>query len=200
MELLKNVLIKEVDGRKDGDKVFIVDNLPKSLLYRKALKQMVDYTNPNQPLVAAFEIDERGRKIPTGEMVDELLPGIELSQTGDGGYCFFTQYNEARMRLEDIDRHIQASMPMTDRIARRVSYAIQPGVMTSSTKPLHELPRVTLPELVSPPSKDVQADAVSTGVLTQPTVKHAMTEEQKAAARARMARAREIKKAKQTPQ
>ncbi len=198
MEVLKNVLIKEVDGSKVGDKVIYVDNLPKSLLYRKVAKLIVDFTSPQQNLVPEFELDDRGRKIPTRAQVDELLPGIEMSQTGDDAYVFFTNMNEGRMRLEDIDRHIQNNMPVAERIQQRIPYSVQPGVMTASPRPLNQIPRVVLPEPVSPPSKDVQAVAPSliSEAPKQRKVRKPMTEAQKAAARERLALARAVKGSK----
>lgn len=195
MEVLKNVLLKEVDGSKMGDKVIYVDNLPKSLLYTKALKLMVDYTNPQQNLVPEFELDERGRKIPTGAKVDELLPGIELSQTGDEAFVFFVQNNEGKARLLEIDRYIQSVVPVSERIPARIHYSSQPGVMTAAPRPLSQIPRVVLPEPVSPPVKTVQV-AASSPVLEKPKAKKTrkpLTEQQKQAARERLAKARAIK-------
>lgn len=195
MEVLKNVLIKEVDGSKVGDKVVYIDNLPKSLLYRKAVKLMVDYTTPQQNLVPEFNLDERGRKIPTGVTVDELLPGIEISQTGDDAFVFFTALNESKLRLQDIDRHIQNNVPVAERVQPRIPYSSQPGVMTASPRPLNQIPRVVLPEPVSPPSKDVQVAAPSP-VLEAPKskkVRKPLTEAQKQAARERLAQARAAK-------
>lgn len=199
MEVLKNVLIKEVDGGKNGDKVVFVDNLPKNLLYRRAIKLMVDYTNPQQNLVPAFELNDRGVKIPTGEQFDELLPGIEISQTGDEAFVFFVNMNESRMRLEDIDRYIQGNMPVTERIQPRVWYSAQPGVMTAYPRPLNQIPRVVLPEPVSPPVRTVQVAASSPVIPSAPAAKKVrkpMTEAQKEAARQRMAVARATKAAK----
>lgn len=193
MEVLKNVLIKEVDGRKDGDKVFIVDNLPKSLLYTRAKKLVVDYTNPQQNLVPCFTIKD-GRKVETGEMVDEILPGIEVSQTGDEAYVFFTSINESKARLQEIDRYIQNNVPIAERVAQRIPYSSQPGVMTASPRPLSQIPRVLLPEPVSPPSKDVQVNAAASPVLERAKKERKpMSDEQKAAARERMAKARAMK-------
>lgn len=199
MELLKNVLIKEVDGRRDGDKVFIIDNLPKSLLYKTVKKTMIDYTNPQQNIVACFTMKD-GHKVETGETADELLPGIEHSQTGDEAYVFFISLNEAKMRLAEIDRFIQNNMPVAERVAMRIPYSSQPGVMTASPRPLSQIPRVSLPEPVSPPAKTVQAEAVTSPVLTPVAtkVRKPMTEAQKEAARERMAAARAAKANKAT--
>lgn len=205
MEVLKNVLIKESDGGKNGDKVVYVDNLPKYLVYRKVKKMMIDYTDSQnrQNLIPAFEVLDNGKKRFTGEMVDELLPGIEKSPTGDEALVFFTQQNESKQRLRDIDEYLRRTVPVSERLQERVYYALQPGVMSSGPIPLSAIPRIVLPELVSPPAQAVQASthaAVSTAVPEQPKkrTRRPMTDEEKAAARARMARAREVRTAQQT--
>lgn len=195
MQVLKNVLIKEVDGSKVGDKVFIIDNLPKNLLYTTVKKTMIDYTNPQQNLVPCFEMVD-GRKKETGELADELLPGIEMSQTGDEAYCFFTQYNEAKYRLHDIDLYIQQNVPIAERVAGRIPYSSQPGAMTASPRPLSQIPRVLLPEPVSPPAKAVQVNTIASPVLEAAKVRRPLTEAQRQAARERMAKARAIKASK----
>ncbi len=200
MEVLKNVLIKEVDGGKMGDKVVYVDNLPKSLLYRKTKKMFIDPFDPKQNIVPEFKITEDGRRgPPTNALVDELLPGIETSPTGDKAFVFFTNYTEAKARLADIDRHIRNNVPVAERVQERVFYALQPGVMSSGPIPLSNIPRVVLPEPVSPPvaKAAVQVEA-HTAVLPAIKERKPMTEEQKNAARERMARAREIRRQQQT--
>lgn len=196
MEVLKNVMIKESHG---VDKVFIVDNLPKDLLYRKVLKLMVDYTNPQQNLVPAFELDEKGRKIPTHEMTEELQPGVEKSQNGDDSYVFYMEYNEAKERLATIDRYIEKTLPQSERIPERVSYAAQRGLMTSTPTPTHLIPRVVLPELVSPPAVEAaQAPAPrENSVAVNPANRQIQTEEQKQTAKERMAKARAARKVAQ---
>lgn len=197
MEVLKNVLIKEVDGSKTGDKVFFVDNLPKSLLYTRVIKRVIDPTSPGgDRLVPEYRVED-GLRINTGAMVDELLPGIEHSQNGDGAYCFFTTLLEAQYRLKDIDNYIQAHVPVAERVPERVPYAAQPGIMTSAPRGLHTLPRVVLPEPVSPPAKAEQesgAHSVVSEAVKIRKPRKPMTEEQRAAARERMAAARAKKK------
>lgn len=193
-EILKDVLIKEASG---NDKVFIVDNLPKSFLYRKELKLMIDYTDVRQQqnLVPAFEVDERGRKIPTKEQVDTLLPGIELGINEENCFVFSTDYNEAKERLAAIDRYIEKVVPNADRIPERVSYAAQRGLMSSAPLARHLIPRVVLPELVSPPVL-ATAQAPAPRELSKPEKpanRRVWTEEQKEAARQRMANARAAK-------
>lgn len=199
MEVLKNVLIKEIDGGRNGDKVFYVDNLPKSLLYTKAIKRVLDPDSPTgDRLVPEYTIKD-GLRVPTGAMVDELHPGIEMSQNGDGAYCFFTMLLEAQYRLKDIDNYIQANVPVAERVPVREYYAAQPGHMNSQPRPLHTLPRVVLPEPVSPPAKAEQTSGTPS-VASDVSVKtrkprKPMTEEQKNAARERLAKARAIKAA-----
>lgn len=195
MEYLKKVLIKEVDGSKMGDKVFYVENLPKSLLYRKEKKQIIDYTDPQQRIVPDFVVDENtGRKRYTNATEDKLLPGIEFSQTGDEAYCFFTQMNEARERLADIDRYIQQTVPVYDRVPKRVYYAMQPGTMSSGPIALSAIPSVELPEPASPPAQAEQEPA--NGEASVKTPKRAMSEEHKAKIKASLQLARERKAAK----
>lgn len=195
MEVLRNVLIKESIGT---DKVFIIDNLPKELIYRKALKMMVDYTNPQQNLVPAFEMDEKGRKIPTREQVDELLPGIEKSHNEENCFVFFTDLNEAKERLASIDRYLEASLPQLERIPVRVNYAAQRGLSNSQPIPYSSIPRVVLPELVSPPvlaTAQVPAPR-DISVPQDPQNQQVQTSAQKEAARERMAKARAARKPK----
>lgn len=160
MEYLKDVLIKESRGH---DYVFIVDNLPKSLLYTQGLKTVfvpghaVDFM-PDRPKVSAAYVlrdpeapDEPKNRRLTGEMVDLLLEGIERSATGDGGYVFFYENVNARQRLAEIDAYIKKCHAIGATIPARIPYAAVKGSMTSGPKPLSDLPRVELPGPVSPP-------------------------------------------------
>lgn len=195
-ESLKDVLIKEVKG--GVDKVFIIDNIPKSLLYKNDLKMVIDYSTPYQHLVPAYKLDGMGNRINTGELVEVLKEGIEFSQTGDGAYVFHTNYNEAAQRLQEIDRYIALSVPQADRIPERVPYAAQPGVMTSGPIARHQIPRVVLPELVSPPvlaTAQVQPTRVIENLPENPANRVIMTEDmKKQAAKERMAKARAARK------
>ncbi len=216
MEYLKNVLIKEANG---PDMVMIIDNLPKDLIYRQARKLVpvpryaLDYSPFDPKLVEAYTLrdetmpDEPRNRRVTGEMVDELLPGIEHSQSGDGGYVFFVEYNEAKERLAAIDRYLREKMGPTAHIPARVHYSSQPGSFIAPPKPLNLIPRVELPEVVapvSPPTVEVKASAAvqdgnqggSHGTINKKTRKP-MSEDQKEAARIRLAAAREKKKQKE---
>lgn len=200
MEVLNSVLIKEANGSKQGDFVIFIDNLPKNLLYRRVKKLIIDPYDQQQKLVPEYVLSENGKKIPTNAFVDELLPGIEMSPTGDGAYVFFTQYNEAKERLKEIDRYVQMNVPVAERVQARICYSLQPGVMTSGTVPLANIPHVVLPAPVSPPMDKtiVQEGNTTSGSLKPSKQKRKpMTEEQKRAARDRMARAREVRRAQQ---
>ncbi len=200
MEVLKNILIKEVDGHKNGDKVVYVDNLPKSLLWQRTKKMVLNNDNPLVPQrwVPAYEI-VNGKQVLTGETEDTLLPGIEKSPTGDDAFVFFTNYNEAKARLADIDRYIKQHVPVAERVQERVWYALQPGVMTSGPIPLSNIPRVVLPEPVSPPEAKaaVQVEA-HTEALPAAKERKPLTEAQRTAAKERLARGREIARQKRT--
>lgn len=172
MEYLKDVLIKESKG---VDYVFIVDNLPKELLFTRVLKTVfvpnhaVDFT-PDRPKVsAAYTLrdpdapDEPKNRKLTGEMVDQLLEGIEKSPTGDGGFVFFDSNIQSRQRLVEIDAYIRKCLPVGAAITQRVPYAAVKGSMISGPKPLADLPRVELPGPASPSAKAAQVPA-SAGV------------------------------------
>ncbi len=198
MELLKNILIKEVNGSKNGDLVVYIDNIPKNLLYRSSRKLVIDQDDPKgrQNLVPDYEI-VNNRRVLLNTMVDELLPGIERSQTGDESYVFFIHYNEAKARLGDIDRYCRSNVPVAERLQERVPYSIQPGVTSAGTIPLQNIPRVVLPGLVSPPEAkaSVQVEA-HTAALPAKKQRKPLTEAQRNAARERLARGRAIALAK----
>ncbi len=201
MEVLSNILLKEVDGSRMGDKVVFVDNLPKNLLFQRVKKQVIDQHDPirQQRMVPAYEM-VNGNRILTNEFVDELLPGIEKSPTGDDAFVFFTAFNEAKERLKAIDHYLRASVPVAERLQERIHYALQPGVMTSGTKRLEDIPRIVLPAPVSPPVKTVQ-EGPHAAALPQEAPKkktrRPMSDKEKEAARQRMARAREVRRAQQ---
>ena len=175
MEYMSDVLIKEAGG---PDKVFLVDNLPKELLYRKAKRLVfvpryaVDYDPHFPKTVEAYELrdpdmpDEPRNRRLTHELGDELLPGIEASQTADGGYVFFVNMHEARMRLEAIDSYIKRVLGPLAPVPERVEYSSVKGSFNAPPKFRHELPRVVLPGAVSPPAQAVQPQQPTESLLT----------------------------------
>lgn len=149
---IENVLIKEVTGF--GDKVFVVSRLPKSLLYQKA-KEM-------KPVVVTLPNGSKDQVLqPTERIVDELLPGIEMSQTGDGGFVFWDK-NESKQHLKDIDRWITQVCPPTMRIPEREFYARVPKDQSSPAKHISQVVRVEIP--MSPPSAQADASASPTAL------------------------------------
>ena len=68
-EVIKEALIIETNGLRV--KAFIVENLPKEMIYRKT-KRLMPLEEYSERLVPCFTIDEHNKKTPTGELVDEL--------------------------------------------------------------------------------------------------------------------------------
>lgn len=142
MEVIKEALIKEC-GNMYHDKVFIVENLPKKFLYERTAKLI-------------HRVDKEGNRDgyytpdPNGETEYTLLPGIEMSQTGDGGYVFWKGVLESENRLKDLDRFIERSLPRDMRIPARIVYAQQTGNPSSPPIPVNQIPRVQLPAPVEP--------------------------------------------------
>ncbi len=200
MELLKDVLIKEVTDR-GVDEVFIIDNLPKNLLFRRAPKMMIDYTDIHnrQNLIKAFEVLDNGSKRFTGEMTDELLPGVEKSDNEENCYVFFTELNSAKDALASVDRYVAMTMPVAERVPNRIPYAAQPGNHNSAPVAYNKIPRVVLPTLVSPPAIEA-AQAPDDRVLGEGHIPQAPADRRipdpSVATRDRMAKARAAKAAK----
>lgn len=192
-ELLRDVLIKETGA---PDKVFIVDNLPKSLLYRTEAKLIIDYTNPQQNLVPEFSLDQYGKKTLTGTTTEVLKDGITISQTGDGAFVFDADYIESQERLKEIDRYINFNMPQAERIPQRVSYALQ-NIPSSPPKSLSQIPRVVLPELVSPPAKAVLTSQPARDFAEDSSEQVTAGSSTLTPAQARMAKARAARKTNQ---
>lgn len=164
METIKEVLIKEC-GNMFHDKVFIVENLPKKFIYQKTIKMVP-------------RIDRDGYKDgtltpdPKGEQEDTLLPGIEMSQTGDGALMFWNGTLESQERLKDIDKFIERSMPRDSRIPARIQYAQRVGDAASGPIPYSQIPRVTIPvnEPVSHFPENVSVDSITTTLVETVTV------------------------------
>lgn len=188
MEIIKEALVIESNGLRTS--CFVVENLPKDLLYHK-VKKVMPLDEYSERLVPAFVKNKKGEKIPTGEMVDELYPGIELDKAGSGGYVFTMDTDDSVQRLKELDRYIDNTITDPARKPKRVPYAQEPGSTSSAPKPFHTIIRVRLPEPASPP-----AIPIAEQVGASPVVKKArkpMTEEQKLAMKARLEKARAAK-------
>jgi len=138
-EWVKDVLIKEVRG--GGDRVFIINKLPKDMLYRVG-RDMIP-------------IGQQQYLQPSGAVTDDLLPGVEMSQTGDGGYVFFIRNQEGKQRLAVIDEYVRTHWPSNRPLPKREYYAYQGRNPMSPPRPLSMILRVELP--VSPPADDKSA-------------------------------------------
>lgn len=185
-EVIKEALLIESNGLRTS--CFIVENLPKDLIYHKA-KQVQPLDEYSERLVPCFTVDEHGKKIPTGEMVDEFNPGVTLDGAGSGAFIFHLDTDDSVQALKRVDEYIKNHI--SDPMLRpdRVPYAQQPGERNSAPKAYHTIIRVKLPAPASPPTvPTVEQDRPS--LVTSVKVRKPLTEEQKAAARERLVAAR----------
>lgn len=187
MELLPEVFIKEQHD-SGIDQVIIVRNLPKHLIYRKVHKMVQRYDRDGYT---------DGTLVPDlkGEMVDDLLEGLEHSQTDDGAIVF-THQETAKMALRAIDAYINGTLPRDVVVPKRVAYPVDPTNSRSMPKPKSMVPVIELPvsKAEAPQvSPEAQASPASSAPIK---VRKQLTEQQKIAARERMARAREVRAAK----
>jgi hypothetical protein len=190
-EVIKEALIIEANGLMV--KAFVVENLPKNLLYYKT-KKLMPIEDFSERLVPCFTIDEHGRKNPTGEMVDALNPGITMDGAGSGGFIFDLFSDDSITALKKIDEHIHNTIKDVELRPARQPYAQVWMDKASYPKPYNQIIRVRLPEAVSPPV--VPTTEQLTVAVPVAKVRKPMTEEQREAARARMAAARAKKASK----
>ena len=196
-ELLDSVYIKE-SSTLHTDTVFIVENLPKRLIYHMvpAMATVYDrdgYTDGNQ------------RVDSTAPKVEALLPGLYLDAAGDGSVMFDTRHEEPAKALEAIDAYIAGTLPRDVVIPRRVPYAERPDDKRSNPIPMSGIPIVALPGVLRPDAPQVSPQGVSPlpvesglikpnqGVDIEELKKAAVEEykaEQKEKKRAQMAKAR----------
>lgn len=188
-EIIQEVLLIESNGM--NTKCLIVENLPKELLYYKT-KKLMPMDEYSERLVPAFTLDEDGKRKPTGEMVDALLPGLEVDGAGSNGIIFPAGSNDANIRFKAILEHINKVVKDPDLRFAPVHYAQQPGSPSSAPKPYAKIPRVKLPLPDSPP--DVPT---SDRVKDLTPAKRVMSEEAKARLRINLAKARAAKNSTQ---
>lgn len=189
--VLKEVLIKEC-GNSFHDKVFVVENLPKKFLFEKTAKliPVVDKEGFKDGSVAPD---------PSGEMIETLYPGIEKSATGDGGYVFWMESEDAKQRLQDIDRYIDRTLPRDARLVRRVLYAQLVGESSSPPMPYHQIARVVLPapelELQPAPATHFPRTEAPESLARKTDKRKTMSPERLAKLRANIAKAQAARKA-----
>jgi len=195
--IIKEALIKVVTGN-GPDRVMIVENLPKRLIYQRSPKMV--------PVMKEGYATEAEMVVP-GEFVDQLRDGIEMSQTGDGGFVFNMNLNEAALRLKELDQYVERNTARDEKLVQRVSYAEDPSDPRSPVISRDRIPRAQLPALVSatnaplraaqePVSPPAQAAQVSTSAHTLSDEEWREYQEmklKKTAAQERMAKARASK-------
>ena len=140
-EIMKEVLLKAIIGG-GSDKVVIVENLPKRLFYTKAPKRV--------PQMINGYASESETLIVPGEFVDELLEGIEHSQTGDGGYVFNLNFNKSEERFKDVMDYVKKHTPKDHDRVELIPYAQDPTDSRSNPLPLSQIPRIKLPMILMP--------------------------------------------------
>ena len=182
---IEEVMIKEMTN-SGIDMVYIVRNLPKRLLYREVPKmvQRVDRDGYCD-----------GTMIPdrSGEIVEDLLEGLEVSRNGDGSIVFYTKREIGRSHLEAIDQYIAGTLPRDVVIPKRVPYPAQPGDPRSNPKPKHLIPAIDLPK---PIDRVVAAEISPAGNAASEKPSRVLTPEQKAVRVEVLKKAREAKAAK----
>ncbi len=185
-EVIKEALIIESNGLRTS--CFVVENLPKDLIYHKA-KKLQPLDEYSERLVPCFTTDEHGKKHPTGELMDEFNPGIALDGAGSGAFIFHLDTDDSVQALKRIDAYIANHISDPMQRPNRIPYAQQPGERNSAPRAYNTIVRVKLPAPVSPPTvPTVEQDRPS--LVTSVKVRKPLTEEQKAAARTRLAAAR----------
>src|SRR5438067_1843885 len=106
-EVINEALIIDSNGLRTS--CFIVENIPKELLYHKT-KKVMPMDEYSERLVPAFTVDEHGKRHPTGEMVDALNSGIEMDGAGSGAYVFTHDTDDAIQALKRIDEYIKTTI------------------------------------------------------------------------------------------
>lgn len=189
METLKEALVIESNGMRTS--CFIVENVPKSFFYTKA-KKVMPMEEYSERLVPAFTLDANGKRVPTGEMVDELHPGIKIDGAGSGAFVFPMDTDDSQQRLKALDKYIDDMIKDPSQKPKRVPYAQMPGSRSSAPKPYSQIIRVKLPAPASPPAVPTaeQGGASPTLVAKKKRIRKPMTDEQRAAMIARLEKAR----------
>lgn len=185
MELLNEVFIKE-QNESGIDQVFVVKNLPKHLLYHKVPKMVQRYDRDGYT-DGTLTVD------PSGEKVDALLEGLEHSQSGDGSIVVSMNREVGRIALKAIDAYIAGTLPRDIVIPKRVPYPLDSTDSRSGPKPLSMIPVIELP-IPKAASSEVSPEVKASPSEPAPIKKRQLTEQQRTAAKERLARAREIRK------
>lgn len=167
-ETLREVLLKLI-GNKLHDRVIVIENLPSKFLFEQTrkMKQRVDRDGWSD---GTMVVD------PSGEMIWTLRPGIEKSQTGDGGFVFNDAERESSDRMKDILRYIEMSHSRDARIPQFVDNAQMVGDARSMPLPYAQIPHIVLPApmipsvpiLIVPPTTTTAGNQTVTVTLPAP--------------------------------
>lgn len=161
-EILREVLIK-MCGNRLHDKIIIIENLPKKFLFEKTRKMIVQRDREGFT-DGTMMVD------PSGEMIETLRPGIEKSQTGDGGLVFFSMDQESMTRFADIMRYIEVNFSRDHRIPSFVDNAQQIGNPATGPLPYSQIPRIQLPAPIVQAPPAPLPTTVSGIILPAPTM------------------------------
>ena len=183
---LDEVFIKAVTD-SGIDMVFILRNLPKKFIYREVPKTVTRYDR---------DVYTDGTQMvdPSGAMKEELLDGLEHSQTEDGSILVRTGLEPGKTALVAIDRYIAGTLPRDVVIPERVPYPMQVGDPRSNPRPKSMIPAIDLPKSDMRVESPVVSPTVQKAVSTKPT--RTLSPEQKAKKAEILKKARAAKAAK----
>lgn len=186
MKLLNNVLIKLSRGGFT-DRVLYLDHVPEEMFYEMRHPMICKGEGLKQAYVPDFEK-------PKEPM---LYPELTRSLTGDNGIVFNLDNEQSKQRYLALNRYIKSVYSNREVPADPVVYSIDPSNSAAPALSLDKIPRVVLPVLSPAESPSVSG---STAVSEAPsvdveTIKKEAIAEYKKEQQARMAKARESRKA-----
>lgn len=192
-EILKEVLIKKC-GNRLHDQVLVIENLPSRFLWEQTRKMTQQYDREGYPT---------GNLVPdkSGELIWTLRIGIERSQTGDGGFCFWTTERDSNERLLDIMQYVEGNFPRDQRIPAFVDNAQVRGEMNTGPISIGLIPRIqlTAPILNISPAPVLAATSIAaapSGILPKKRGRKPMTDEQRQEMLKRLEKARNARMVK----
>ena len=188
MDILSNVLIKLTRGGFT-DRVLYLDNVPAEMFYEMRYPMICK----GEGLKQAYVPDSARPKELT------LYEELKRSQTGDDGIVFDLDNEQAKHRYMILNRYIQSVYTNRNVPVDPVINSTDKSNTAAPALALSQVPRVVLPVL-SPaePISSVPGDttaSMKTSLIDKDKLKKEAIEEYKQEQRARMAKAREARKA-----
>jgi len=150
---IEEVFIKEV-ADTGIDMVMIVRNLPKKLIYREVPVEVTQYDRDGFT-------DGTQMHDPSGKVKEDLLEGLEHSQTYDKSILFRVSLEPGKLALEAIDRYISGTLPRDVVVPGRVPYPMVPGDPRSMPKPKELIPAIDLPVSEKPKTGLTDAEIIA---------------------------------------